>query len=1177
MNAFAMQGRQVLLGAVITGMTLFTLVTTTAESTNEIGFLQIQGELRISPPGATDWVPTTSTNQTLKPFYRLRTGPNGRVALLWSDGEVVRFGPLTEIEILPPQAATEQSGLHLLKGIMSFFHRDKPGRIRIITRGAFAGIKGTEFVVAVEPPESGGRTTFWVLDGMVSLTNEATSLVLTNGQAAVVEPGRPAVPLAGFVVNHVLQWAFYYPAVLDLEELPLATEERAALAESLAAYDQGDLLGALAKYPAQRQPATDAERVYKAALLLAVGHAAQAQSALEPLSKAEPPDRISRLAGALLQLVAAVRREAKPASAKPGLATELLAASYYQQSLGLGEQSLQSALVLAKQAADRSPQFGFAWARLAELQFSFGRTEEALVALNNALVLAPRDAEALALQGFLLAAQNRTRDALTWFDHAIATDEGLANAWLGRGLCRIRSGDSHAGREDLLVAAALEPQRAALRSYLGKAFEQTGEFGRARKELERAKELDPNDPTSWLYAALLEQRENRINEGIRDLERSEDLNDNRNVYRSRLMLDQDRAVRSANLAAVYRDAGMFDVSVREAARAVSYDYANYSAHLFLANSYNELRDPNLINLRYETPSEAEYLVANLLAPVGAGTLSPTLSQQEYSKLFERDRFGVTSDTEYLSRGAWTENGAQYGTLDNLSYSLDAFYRTDPGQRLNDDVEQRQLALALKQQLTPQDSVFLEALQYEASGGDLAQYYDPAQANPGFRFHEREQPIIAAGYHRQWSPGVDTLFLAARLDDTLSLNNPAGPTLLYFVPFGSLTAVRGLNMVQDFTGSVEIWSTELQQIWQQGQHTTILGARFQWGDFRTQNLQTQPSELPGQFAVPAADQDFTTAFQRATVYAYHYWLLPADLQLIAGLTYDHLTYPRNFRFAPISPDQETTDKLSPKAGLIWRPALNTTVRFAYTRALSGASLDQSFQLEPSQIAGFIQSYRSIIPESVSGPNAGAQFETFGLSLEQKLGTGTYLGLLGQILNSKVERTVGAFRYHLVPPATPSGLEEDLDYHEPSLVATVNQLIGNRWSFGLRYQVTRSELTDEFPQTTSGLFFSSFAPYSKTTSTLHQADLLAVYNHPCGGFAQFDALWYWQSNDSDSGSLPGDNFWQLNALAGYRLHNRQAELTVGVLNLTDQDYRLNPLTPYNDLPRGRTAVVRLGLRF
>ena len=113
-------------------------------------------------------------------------------------------------------------------------------------------------------------------------------------------------------------------------------------------------------------------------------------------------------------------------------------------------------------------------------------------------------------------------------------------------------------------------------------------------------------------------------------------------------------------------------------------------------------------------------------------------------------------------------------------------------------------------------------------------------------------------------------------------------------------------------------------------------------------------------------------------------------MIGGVTYDRITFPENFRTAPISNKEKTVDGVSPKAGFICRPLPNTVVRFAYTRSSVGASIDQSFQLEPSQVAGFIQSFRSIIPESVAGANAGAKFEAFGLSLEQKFHTGTYLG-------------------------------------------------------------------------------------------------------------------------------------------------------------------------------------------
>src|SRR5206468_11537323 len=156
------------------------------------------------------------------------------------------------------------------------------------------------------------------------------------------------------------------------------------------------------------------------------------------------------------------------------------------------------------------------------------------------------------------------------------------------------------------------------------------------------------------------QQRNRINESLRELEKSQDLNDNRALFRSRLLLDQDRAVRNANLATVYRDAGMEDVSVREAGKAVNADYANASAHLFLANSYDLIRDPKLYNLRYEAPARSEWLIGYLLAPVGASRLSRNMSYQDYVRLFEHDGFGLSASAEYRSYGEWIQNGSQYG-------------------------------------------------------------------------------------------------------------------------------------------------------------------------------------------------------------------------------------------------------------------------------------------------------------------------------------------------------------------------------------------------------------------------------------------------------------------------------------------------------------------------------------
>ena len=389
------------------------------------------------------------------------------------------------------------------------------------------------------------------------------------------------------------------------------------------------------------------------------------------------------------------------------------------------------------------------------------------------------------------------------------------------------------------------------------------------------------------------------------------------------------------------------------------------------------------------------------------------------------------------------------------------------------------------------------------------------------------------------------------------------------------------MNEHLDDDLTIYSGELQQIWQTPEHNTIVGTRFQYGNFDIQNVQNTPSVFAGTIfpgsPTNAAQQEVSSLFKRFSVYGYHQWQIFDPLQLIGGVAYDRLTYPENFQTAPVSGTDRTVDQISPKAGLIWTPLEGTTFRFAYTRSLAGASLDQSYQLEPSQVAGFIQSYRSIIPESVAGPVSGAKFETYGFSLEQKFPTRTYLGVSGELLNSDADQTVGAFDYSFLatPPLALSGLNEHLDYTEQSLLFTANQLVGEKWSLGARYRVSDAILNENFVDVPDALLPGSIQPRQRLDAVLNQVDLLVVYNHPCGFFAQGEAHWYAQSNNTPA--EPGDDFWQLNAFAGYRFLHRKAEITVGLLNITDQNYNLNPLNLYNELPRSRTLALRAQFNF
>ena len=204
--------------------------------------------------------------------------------------------------------------------------------------------------------------------------------------------------------------------------------------------------------------------------------------------------------------------------------------------------------------------------------------------------------------------------------------------------------------------------------------------------------------------------------------------------------------------------------------------------------------------------------------------------------------GVVSSTEYLSRGAWTESGAQFGTCENFGYAVEGFYRTDNGQQVNNDVEQRQLSGTFKLQVTPQDMVYFQVKQYDGNSGDLQQYYNPTNANPQARVNEDQTPNLALGYHHEWSPGVHTLLFATRLDDSLTVTNPIEQTLLAFIPFGTVTSLQPVNMQQRLEDDLTIYSGELQQIWQTPEHNTIVGTRFQYGDFDIHNLQDTPISL-----------------------------------------------------------------------------------------------------------------------------------------------------------------------------------------------------------------------------------------------------------------------------------------------------------------------------------------------
>jgi len=1124
--------------------------------------MTVENKVKVQRKGANAYL-SGRTNDVLQLGDALSTGADCGATLRIGDKALYRVDELTDLVLSSGGGAADRFQVELREGGFYLLNREKSDEHKFKTPVASGAILGTEVAVRVAKD---GRTTVALLEGRVDLSNELGSVRLAPGEQGDVEPGKAPTKTALLDAVAPVQWALYYPGILHLGDIALSADSSYALGASLGAYAAGDLIGALAAYPEGRVPADAAEKTYRAALSLSVGQAAKAEGFLAGVGS-EP-------ATALRQVIAVARGQAGAAGTTPKTATGLLAAAYAAQA----RFDITGALRLARASAAAAPGSGFAQARIAELEFGTGRIAAARTAIARALELTPRNAQAHSLDGYLAAAENRIAAAIAAFDRAIALDADLAPAHLGRGLCLIRQGDLAAGRAELQTAAAMEPSRAIFRSYLGKAWSEERDLARSDRELERARQLDPADPTSWLYLALLRQQQNRVNEAVQGLEESKARNENRAVYRSRQLLDQDRAVRGANLASVYRDAGLTEPSVREAARAVAADYGNASAHLFLANSYDSLRDPRLFNLRYETPWFSELLVANLLAPVGVGSLSQNVSQQEYSRLFDRDRVGVSSTTEYFGNGTWTQRGSQFGTMGDFGYALDVDYRSEAGFGPNTGLEQLSLYGKAKWQLTPDDSVFALVNYSDYSSGDTRQLYDPNATSPGFRSAETQSPNVFAGWHHRWEPGQDTLLLASRLDDTLAFSDARStvPFLHHLVAFDRYST---RPFAVDYRSKLTAYGVEAMHIAAIGDHTLVAGARYQKGDLETVTSLTNRSNLnPGSLVFDPSTASVASDLDRVSVYAYDTWQLLPSLRFTAGGSYERLYFPVNIDQPPTDAGQQTKDKLSPKLGLEWSPLTNANIRTAWTRSLGGSYYDTSVRLEPVQVAGFTQAFRSLVPESVVSLVPGSAFETFGAGVDYRFPTRTYLDLSGEVLRSDAGQDYGAYTYTSGDPlAGPATFTRGIQFEERTLAVTLNQLIADRWAVGARYRVSEAALDESYPPAISGLPTS---PARDVSATLHQVTGFVRFNHESGFFTEFAGMWSQQSNRGHgvgAKDLPGDDFWQFNLVGGYRFLQRRCEVRLGVLNLTGQDYRLNPLNLHEEYPRERTLYTSLRLNF
>ena len=288
---------------------------------------------------------------------------------------------------------------------------------------------------------------------------------------------------------------------------------------------------------------------YRASLLLAVGRVDEADADIERALRLDPNDSDAL---ALQTIIAVVQNEQRqsarllPSRPSRRLRTPpraLIALSYAQQA----RFDLEGARASLQKAVELEPQNALAWARLAEIHSSFGEAGSSPQGGPEggdpgAQSVTHPDRARVRLSD---AGQddNRPRRPLKKRLRLIRRIPSHGWVW---GWRKIREGDLHEGSREIEIAASLDPNNSIIRSYLGKTYYEEKRTKLDQREYAVAKGLDPKDPTPWFYDAIAKQTTNRPVEALQDMQKAIELNDNRAVYRSRLLLDSDLAARSAS-------------------------------------------------------------------------------------------------------------------------------------------------------------------------------------------------------------------------------------------------------------------------------------------------------------------------------------------------------------------------------------------------------------------------------------------------------------------------------------------------------------------------------------------------------------------------------------------------------------------------------------------------------
>lgn len=1079
----------------------------------------LRGHVQYRQPDANQWL-SAQLNQQLCEQDRIRTQEQARTSLRLANETLVQLGEKTHLTLTSVAPEKETSILDLLEGLIHTLSR-VPRSLDIKTPYVNASIEGTEFIVTHAPDDSKVA----VVEGKVRVANKQGSALLSANEAATVQANQ--APQKQLQINPLdgVAWEINYLPVTSLDQAKLTDVESRAWANYQ--NNRPDLALKTLTPVIETGKATDNALLIVAAAYLQLGQADKAQERLSTLSDDNESALALKAITAIAenQLLQAEQLLENAATDGDRSADLSLALSYLQQA----KHQLTEALATTKTAHKQYPDNALVAARLSELHLMADNPAKAEKLAANALEKAPGNSQLMTALGFAQLHNGKTKKAQATFTKALTQNSTDSLNHLGLGLSKIKQGELEKGREHLETAVLLAPRYSLLRSYLAKAYFEEIRNPLVYDQLELAKQDDPADPTPWLYEAITLHDDNRAIEALQSMEKSIELNDNRAVYRSELLLDDDRSSRVAAIGSIYHALGFNQLALTPATNSLAVAPTNANAHRLLADSYVGQHHQDLARIN-------ELHTARLLAPVSDEAIPGNLLRS-HSTLLERSNPLIGG---YKEHGHLFSQSGTYGHLELSAGSLDTYssdltagliddntslhaslhtLSTD-GEHSNNDYETTAGNIEFKWDVTSKLRLTLLHDEDETQKGVPSQQYFFSPVSSGGSRVETESDTDAIGFQYQYSPANQFIGRISRSDS------------------GALT-IANANLMADVDYSAR--KTELQWAHSSQIGQWLTGAEHNNADFTsTVMISALPAPIINESKL---DEDVLYSYLTSTNRKH-------------GLTTTFgLEHKKAYNASTQKPDSRTL----PKLGIKWAINHQWNLGLAYFESMAPTtSLTAHLSLQPTQIAGFNQIHRG---------TPAAHGKSKGISLEWK----------------HSPRLTGGVRYLSRDNSNEEGFTKVINGSPVDEFETIENRVDNKnawlyWSLNDRLSLALEHQYDTFSDDYEHLTGSTSDGLEELKT--HRSPITLTY-HPT---ERLSASWvntyvqqkgiFWKNPTTpfDSATIEhGDeSFWLMDAFLSYRLPKRRGQWTVGVKNLLGEDYRYEDYNSYDPLLASRTWV-------